>query len=221
MSTFNLILISIAVMGPMEARKLDGISFNHTAGAAFTTETPVIIASAMESTWVSIPFPILPAINKTHLDFAFQEFQFKLAKRWNGYYKQRICGNMELTQGYINVTYIALIGIEYEVDDIARVLAEMKIRAETFINGSLHTHSRERRWLKPLLLGAAAAIAQAPVLKQGFCHYFSFFGFCGGRQAIDELGREAEFLDKAVRSITLETGERIHLLGYSLNKTRN
>ena len=172
MSTFNLILISIAVMGPIEARKLDGISFNHTAGAAFTTETPVIIASAMESTWVSIPFPILPAINKTHLDFAFQEFQFKFAKRWNGYYKQRICGNKELTKSYINVTYIALKGIEYEVDDIARVLAEMKIRAETFINGSLHTHSRERRWVKPLLIGAAAAIVLAPVLKQGFCHYF-------------------------------------------------
>ena len=205
----------------MEAMKLDGISFNHTAGAAFTTETPVIIASAMESTWVFIPFPILPAINKTHLDVAFQEFQFKFAKRWNGYYKQRICGNKELTQSYINVTYIALKGIEYEVDDIARVLAEMKIRAETFINGSLHIHSRERRWVKPLLIGAAAAIVLAPVLKQGFCHYFSFFGFCGGRQAIDELGLEAEFLDKAVRTITLETGEWIHLLGHSLNKTQN
>ena len=107
------------------------------------------------------------------------------------------------------------------MDDIARVLADMKIRAETFINGSLHTHSRERRWVKPLLIGAAAAIVLAPVLKQGFCHYFSFFGFCGGRQAIDELGREAEFLDKAARTITLETGERIHLLGHSLNKTQN
>ena len=71
MSTVNLNLISIAVMRPMVAKKSDGISFNHTAGAAFTTETPVIIASAMESTWVSIPFPVLPATNKTHLDLVF------------------------------------------------------------------------------------------------------------------------------------------------------
>ena len=63
MSTVNLILISVAVMGPMEGRKSDGISFNHTAGAAFTTETPVIIASTMESTWVSILFVISPALN--------------------------------------------------------------------------------------------------------------------------------------------------------------
>ena len=107
------------------------------------------------------------------------------------------------------------------MEDIARVLAEMKIRAETFINGPLHTHSRKPRWVKPLLVGAAAAIVLAPVLKQIFCHFFSFFGFCGGRQAIDEYGREAEFLDKAVRTIILETGERIHLLGHSLNRTQN
>ena len=84
MSTFSLIPISIAATGPMAARKSDGISSNHTAGVALTTEEPVIIASAMESAWVSIPFPIIPAINKTHLDVAFQEFQFKFAERWNG-----------------------------------------------------------------------------------------------------------------------------------------
>ena len=115
-------------MRPMEARKSEGIFFNHTAG------TPVIIASAIESTWISIPFLILPAINKTQLDIAIQEFQFKFAERWNGYYKQRICGNKELTQSYINVSYIELKGIEHQVEEIARVLAEMKARAETFIN---------------------------------------------------------------------------------------
>ena len=100
------------------------------------------------------------------------------------------------------------------MDDIARLLAKMKIRAETSINGSLHTHSMEQRWVKPLLIAAADAIALAPVLKQGFCHFFSFFGFCGGRQAIDELGQ------LLVRTITLET-EWNHLLGHSLNKTQN
>ena len=104
----------------MEAVKSDGISFKHKTEAAFTTEAPVIIASAMESTWVSIPFPVLPAINKTHLDLLFQELQFKFAERWNGYCKHRTCGNKELTQSYINVSYIALKVIEYEIDEISR-----------------------------------------------------------------------------------------------------
>ena len=214
-------LISIAVMESMEARKSEGISFNHTAGVVFKTETPVIIVSSVEITWILIPFPILPAIKKAHLDTAFQELQFKFAERWNGYYKQRICGNKEQTQNKINVSYKALKGIEFEVDDIARVLAEMKVRAENFNNCSLHTHSRERRWVKPLLIRVAAAIVLAPILKLEFWHYFSFFRFCGGRQAIGELGREAEFPDKTVRSITLETRERIHLLGNSYNKTQD
>ena len=58
--------------------------------------------------------------------------------------------------------------------------------------------------MKPLMIGAAAAIVLAPVLKQGFCQSFSFIGFCGRRQAIDELGRK-----QAVRTINLETGEAI------------
>ena len=123
-----------------------------------------------------------------------------------------------MTQSYIIVSYIARKWIEYEVDDRARVLAEKKTRAETFISGSLHTQSRERRQVKPLLIGATAAMVLAPVLKQEFCHYFSFFGFCGGKQAIDDLGRE--FFDKTVKTITLETEERFHLLGRLFNNTQ-
>ena len=70
--------------------------------------------------------------------------------------------------------------------------------------------------MKPLMIGAAAAIVLAPVLKQGFCHSFLFIGFCGGRQAIDELGWK-----QAVRTINLETGEAIQLLVHSLNMTQN
>ena len=54
-----------------------------------------------------------------------------------------ICGYKELTESYINVGYIVLKRIECEVDDIARLLTEIKIRAETFISGSLHTLRRE------------------------------------------------------------------------------
>ena len=97
----------------------------------------------------------------------------------------------------------------------------MRERAGTFINGSEGTHARERRWVKVALAGATAAIALTPLLKEGFCHYFSFFSFCGQSSALQQLGNKAEFLDEAVRTITLESGERIHLLGHSLNKTQH
>ena len=100
-------------------------------------------------------FPYSSGYHKTHLGLAFQEFHFKFMERRNGYNKQRMCGNKQLMQSYINVSYIALKGIEYEVNDTDLVLAEIKIRGETFINGSLHIHSRERRWVKPLLIGTA------------------------------------------------------------------
>ena len=203
-----------------QATLTDRVQTNHTAGAAFTTETPVIIASAMEATWVSIPFPSLPAMNKIALDLAFREFQYKLAKRWEAY-GGHICGEERLTSVLVNVSYMGLKGVEYELNEIAKTLTEMRERAGTFINGSEGTLARERRWVKVALAGATAAIVLTPLLKEGFCHYFSFFGFCGQSSALQQLGNEAEFLDEAVRTITLESGERIHLLGHSLNKTQH
>ena len=46
----------------------------NTAGAVFIPETPVIISSGLEATWVTVPIPGLPAINLTHLDLVYQEF---------------------------------------------------------------------------------------------------------------------------------------------------
>ena len=37
---------------------------------------------------------------------------------------------------------------------------------------------------------------------------------------MDRLGEEASFLDGAVQTIVLESGEKLHLLGHSLNKTQ-
>ena len=37
---------------------------------------------------------------------------------------------------------------------------------------------------------------------------------------MDRLGNEASFLDRAVRMVVLETAEKLHLLGHSLNKTQ-
>ena len=96
----------------------------------------------------------------------------------------------------------------------------MKNRATTFVDKHKRSSTRAKRWIKPALGGVAAAIVLAPILKEGFCHYFSFFGLCDGDSNLDELGNKASFLDGAVRTIVLETGERLHLLGHSLNKTQ-
>ena len=97
-------------------------------GAAFVQETPLIIASAMETTWVSVPFPVVTAINKTLLDLDFQEHQYMLAKTWEDH-DEKVCGDMRTTEALINITYLAFRGIEYEIDEIESILAEMRNRA--------------------------------------------------------------------------------------------
>ena len=109
------------------------LTINHTAGAAFVQETPLIIASAMETTWVSVPFTVVPAINKTLLDLAFQEYQYRLAKTWEEH-DGNICGDLRTTEALTNITYLAFKGIEYEIDQIESILAEMRNRATTFVD---------------------------------------------------------------------------------------
>ena len=101
--------------------------------------------------------------------------------------------------------------------EIDIVLTEMRERAATYLNGTEAGLLGSKRFFKQLLGGIAAAIVLAPDLNTSFCHYFSFFGLCGSAD-LDKLGKEIEFLDGAVRTITPESGERIHLLSHSLNK---
>ena len=197
----------------------------NTAGAVFIPETPVIISSGLEATWVTVPIPGLPAINLTHLDLAYQEFQLNLAIKWRGY-DGTICGDQETHDRLLNSTYVTIKGVEYEVQEIEKVWRDIKDRIGTFVNGTTNPrHGRERRGAGAIFAGIAAvsvvsSIVLAPVLKEGFCHYMSFFGFCGSSKDIDRLGKESEFLDGAIRTVTLESGEKIHLLGHSLNKTQ-
>ena len=79
------------------------LTTNHTAGAVFTTETPVIIASALESTWVSVPLAVLPALNLTSLDIAFQDFQYEFAMRWKKHHG-RFCKKNFTTEVLMNTT---------------------------------------------------------------------------------------------------------------------
>ena len=152
-------------------------------------ETPLIIASAMETSWVSVPFSVVPAINRTLLDIAFQEHQYMLADRWKEW-DGKICGDSITTEAFVNLTYLAFKGIEYEISEIEAVLSEMKNRATTFVDKHERSSTRVKRWIKPALGGVAAAIVLAPILKEGFCHYFSFFGLCDGDSILDELARK-------------------------------
>ena len=47
-------------------------------------ETPIIIVSSIDTTWVSIFFPVVLAISRTYKDFLFRDHQFMLFKRWTG-----------------------------------------------------------------------------------------------------------------------------------------
>ena len=212
-------LVGLAILLLLGVWPSSAVTINHTAGAVFMAETPLIIASAMETSWVSVPFPVVPAINRTLLDIAFQEHQYMLAHRWKEW-DGKICGDNITTEAFGNLTYLAFKGIEYEISEIDAVLYEMKNRATTFVDKHEKSSTRAKRWIKPALGGVAAAIVLAPKLKEGFCHYFSFFGLCDGDSNLDVLGNEASFLDGAVRTIVLDTGERLHLLGHSLNKTQ-
>ena len=160
------------------------LTSNHTAGAAFVQETPLINANAMETTWVSVPFPVVPAISKTLLDLAFQEHQYILAKTREEH-DGKIYRDLQTAEASINITYLAFKGIQYERDEIESMLAEMRNRATTFVDKHEKGASRDKTWIKSALGGVAAAIILALILKDGFCHYFSFFGLCGDSSRMD------------------------------------
>ena len=194
-------------------------------GAVFITETPVIISSGLEATWVTVPIPELPAIKLTHLDLVYQEFHLNLAVKWRGF-DGTTCSDQETHERLLNSTYVTIKGVAYEVQEIEKVWRDIKDRIGKFVNGTTNPrHGRERRGAGAIFSGIAAvsvvsSIVLAPVFKEGFCQYMSFFGFCGSSKDIDRLGKESEFLDRAIRTVTLESGEKIHLLGHSLNKTQ-
>ena len=84
------------------------------------------MASTRESTW-SNPFRNSSSYQQDSLEIAFKEFQCKFAEQRDGCYNKRTCGNKELAKSSINIIYIAFKGIEYEVDDIARVFIKNEV----------------------------------------------------------------------------------------------
>ena len=157
-------LVGLAIFLLLGVWPSSAVTINHTAGAVFMAETPLIIASAMETSWVSVPFPVVPAINRTLLDIAFQEHQYMLADRWKEW-DGKICGDNITTEAFVNLTYLAFKGIEYE--GIEAVLYEMKNRATIFVGKHERSSTRVKTWIKPALGGVAAAIVLAPILKEG------------------------------------------------------
>ena len=136
--SFLVVLAFLLLFGVVSSSAL---TINHTAGAAFVQETTLIIASAMETTWVSVPFTVVPAINKTLLDLAFQEYQYRLVKTWEEH-DGKICGDLRTTEALTNITYLAFKGIEYEIDEIESILAEMRNRATTFVEKHEGAHAK-------------------------------------------------------------------------------
>ena len=59
---FSLIFLARTVQSEVERK---------TAGAVFVPERLVIIVSGLETTWVIVLIPGLPAINVTHLDLVY------------------------------------------------------------------------------------------------------------------------------------------------------
>ena len=188
------------------------MTINHTVGAVFMAETPLIIASAMEMSWVSVPFPVVPAANRTLLDIAFQEHQYMLTERWKEW-NGKICGDRLFTEAFVNLTYLAFKGLEYEISEIEAVLHEMRNRAMTFVDKHEESSPRGRRWIKPALGGVAAAIVLAPILKEGFCHYFSFFGLCDGDTSMDILATKRHSWMKLSELLCLSLGRGCTCLG--------
>ena len=70
---------------------------------------------------------------------------------------------------------------------------------------------------KAVLVDVAVAIFMAPVLKEGFCLFFTRRVKWDGL-AVDRLGREASSPDETIRIIILEAGESFLLLRHSLSK---
>ena len=69
------------------------------------------------------------------------------------------------------------------------------------------------------MIGASTAVVLAPVLKKGFCHYLSFFGFCGGHHNLAHVNQEVRRLNSSVKTIEMGSQERFHLVIHSLNQT--
>ena len=124
---------------------------------------------------MSVPLPVLPALNLTSIDIAYQVFEDEIAMQWKKRHG-RFCINTFKIEVLINTIYLALKGLEYEMLEIDIIVTGKKERAATYMSGTEAGLSILPRFGKPLLGGIAAAIALAPVLKTGFCLYLSFFG---------------------------------------------
>ena len=196
------------------------LTYNNTAGVVFTPEPPVIIASSLEAAWITIPFPSPPALNVTHLDIVFQEFQYKSRKSWKPW-GGNICANEEITDATFNVTFLGLKNVEKAYLEVMDDLAEMRERAQTFIRHRDIHPDRDRRGALTVLLAGVAATAAAITLLPRFLDDFCPFTFmCGDSGKYDELAKRLSEVDDLARTVNLETGERIHLLGHSLNRTQ-
>ena len=192
---------------------------NHTAGVAFIAEDLTILPEAYESIWLTLPYPETLAFNESLLRSAHDDFRTDLAEQWKDY-GGNICADEQLTERVLNLT-------QHYVEDVAKVARQINSMAKhlkkttaTTVNQDQKHQSRSKRWVLPLLSGIGTALVLTPVLKDEFCHLATSLGFCGEKRHMQQLQKENRRLNEELKSVTLATGERLHLTASSLNRTQ-
>ena len=100
-------------------------------------------------------------------------------------------------------------------------LTEMRERAQTFIvHRELHKGRTKRGALTVVVAGVAATAAARTLLPKLIDRFCPFNFMCGDSGKYDELAHRLSDLDDMARTVTLESGERIHLLGHALKRTQ-
>ena len=193
---------------------------NHTAGVVFIAEDLTILPEAYESIWLTLPYPEALPFNESLLRSAHDDFRTGLAEQWKDY-GGNICADGQLTERVLNLT-------QHYVEDVAEVarqinsmLKHLKETTASTVNHDQAHQSRSKRWVLPLLAGIGTALVLAPVLKDEFCHLTTSLGFCGETKHMRQLQKENRQLNEQLKSVTLATGERLHLIASSLNRTQH
>ena len=193
---------------------------NHTAGVVFIAEDLIILPEAYESIWWMLSYPEALPFNENLLRSAHDDFWIGLAEQWKDY-GGNICADGQLMERVLNLT-------QHYVEDVAEVARQinsmvkrLKETTATTVNQDQAHQSRSKRWVLPLLRGIGTVLVLVPVLKDEFCHQITSLGFCCETKHMRQLERENRQLNEQLKSVTLATGERLHLIASSLNRTQH
>ena len=170
-----------------------------------------------------MPFPELPHIDVTQLQFARHKLVQDVTQQWDGNYKGRICSSTVVTESYGNLTASAVIELENEYQRLQQDYQLFKDRMSLFSNHSnvVHEETRQKRQVN-VLLAAGAALILGPKLEAAGCKLFSIFGFCKSKEArhIEKLHEENQRNKWNVDWLNTQTGGAVKILSAEELATR-